>query len=81
MSAGLGPLRHIVVTPNFHHWHHTQDAEGIDRNFAAHFAFLDHLFGTSAHTQQRWPERYGVVGDYVPNGFFRQLVFPLVWRR
>jgi len=81
VSVRLGPLRYVVVTPNFHHWHHTQDAEGIDRNFAAHLAFLDHLFGTEARPQRPWPERYGVVGDYVPDGFFRQLVFPLVWKR
>jgi sterol desaturase/sphingolipid hydroxylase (fatty acid hydroxylase superfamily) len=81
VSVRLGPMRHVVVTPNFHHWHHTQDAEGIDRNYAAHFAFLDHLFGTAAKSDRRWPDRYGVVGDYVPDGFFRQLIFPLVWKR
>jgi sterol desaturase/sphingolipid hydroxylase (fatty acid hydroxylase superfamily) len=81
VSVRLGPLRHVLVTPNFHHWHHTQDAEGIDRNYAAHFAFLDHLFGTAAKSDRRWPDRYGVVGDYVPDGFLRQLIFPLVWKR
>jgi sterol desaturase/sphingolipid hydroxylase (fatty acid hydroxylase superfamily) len=81
VSVRLGPLRHVVVTPNFHHWHHTQDAEGIDRNYAAHFAFLDHLFGTAARSERRWPDRYGVVGDYVPDGFLRQLIFPVVWKR
>jgi len=81
VSVRLGPLRHVVVTPNFHHWHHTQDADGIDRNYAAHFAFLDHLFGTAAKSDRRWPDRYGVVGDYVPDGFLRQLIFPLVWKR
>ena len=30
-----------LVTPNFHHWHHSQDAEAIDKNYAANFAFLD----------------------------------------
>jgi hypothetical protein len=55
--------------------------EGIDRNYAAHFAFLDYAFGTAHNADRPWPDRYGVVGDYVPNGFFRQLAFPFLWKR
>lgn len=80
VSVRLGPLRYLIVTPNFHHWHHSQDDEAIDRNYAAHFAFLDHLFGTAVQSDRTWPERYGVQGDYVPDGFWRQLAFPFVWR-
>jgi sterol desaturase/sphingolipid hydroxylase (fatty acid hydroxylase superfamily) len=80
VSVRLGPLRYVIVTPNFHHWHHSQDDEAIDKNYAAHFAFLDHLFGTAVQSTKAWPERYGVQGDYVPNGFFKQLRFPFVWK-
>jgi sterol desaturase/sphingolipid hydroxylase (fatty acid hydroxylase superfamily) len=80
VSVRLGPLRYVIVTPNFHHWHHSQDDEAIDKNYAAHFAFLDHLFGTAVQSDRAWPERYGVVGDYVPNGFLKQLAFPFVWK-
>ena len=80
VSVRLGPLRYLIVTPNFHHWHHSQDDEAIDKNYAAHFAFLDHLFGTAVQSDRAWPERYGVQGDYVPDGFFKQLAFPFVWR-
>ena len=80
VSVRLGPLRCVIVTPNFHHWHHSQDDEAIDKNYAAHFAFLDHLFGTAVQSDRAWPDRYGVVGDYVPNGFFRQLAFPFRWK-
>lgn len=80
VSVRLGPLRYVIVTANFHHWHHSQDDAAIDRNYAAHFAFLDHLFGTAVQSDRAWPERYGVKGDYVPNGFWRQLTFPFVWR-
>jgi len=76
----LGPLRYLVVTPNFHHWHHSQNKEALDRNYAAHFAFLDHLFGTAVKSTRLWPEAYGVLGDYVPNGFVRQLKFPFTWK-
>ena len=76
VSVRLGPLSYVIVTPNFHHWHHSQDTEAIDRNYAAHFAFLDYLFGTAVTADRKWPERYGVLGDYVPNGFLQQQTFP-----
>ena len=81
VSVRLGPLRTSSSRRTSITGITRQDAEAIDRNFAAHFAFLDHLFGTARRVRSGdWPERYGVVGDYVPNGFFRQLVFPLVWK-
>lgn len=80
VSVRLGPLRYLIVTPNFHHWHHSQDTEALDRNYAAHYAFLDHLFGTAVNSPKMWPERYGVLGDYVPKGFLRQLAFPFTWK-
>ncbi|MHA4866933.1 sterol desaturase family protein [Duganella sp. PWIR1] len=71
-----GPLRYLIVTPDFHHWHHSSDDIAIDRNYAAHYAFLDHLFGTAIKDQKGFPEKYGVQGDYVPDGFLKQLRFP-----
>jgi sterol desaturase/sphingolipid hydroxylase (fatty acid hydroxylase superfamily) len=78
VSAGLGPLKYVFVTPNFHHWHHSRDDEAIDKNYAAHFAFLDYLFGTAAKADRPWPDRYGVVGDYIPEGFVKQQLFPFI---
>jgi sterol desaturase/sphingolipid hydroxylase (fatty acid hydroxylase superfamily) len=78
VSVKLGPLAYVIVTPNFHHWHHSQDTEAIDRNYAAHFAFLDFLFGTAVKAGREWPERYGVQGDYMPDGFLNQQAFPFV---
>ena len=80
VSVRPGPLRHMIVTPKFHDWHCSADTEAIDRNYAAHFTFLAHLFGTAAKADRPWPERYGVVGDYVPNGFFKQLAVPFLWK-
>jgi sterol desaturase/sphingolipid hydroxylase (fatty acid hydroxylase superfamily) len=80
VSVRLGPLRHVIVTPNFHHWHHSQDREALDRNYAAHYAFLDHLFGTAVKSEREWPSDYGVLGDYVPDGFVKQFKFPFVWK-
>jgi sterol desaturase/sphingolipid hydroxylase (fatty acid hydroxylase superfamily) len=80
VSVRLGPLRYVIVTPNFHHWHHSQDQEALDKNYAAHFAFLDHLFGTAVKSDREWPKDYGVLGDYVPNGFVNQFKFPFTWK-
>lgn len=76
VSVNPGWFRYIFVTPNFHHWHHSQDREALDKNYAAHFSFLDYLFGTAVNSQKMWPEKYGVLGGYVPKGFFKQLVWP-----
>lgn len=71
-----GPIKYLVVTPDFHHWHHSSDDAAIDKNYAAHYAFLDYLFGTNVKTNERFPQKYGVVGDYVPDGFIKQQLFP-----
>jgi sterol desaturase/sphingolipid hydroxylase (fatty acid hydroxylase superfamily) len=71
-----GPLKYLIVTPDFHHWHHSSDDVAIDRNYSAHFAFLDYLFGTAVKAQEGFPQKYGVVGDYVPEGFLKQQIFP-----
>ncbi|MFZ6862993.1 sterol desaturase family protein [Undibacterium sp. Ji67W] len=71
-----GPLRKVFVTPDFHHWHHSSDDEAIDKNYAAHFAFIDWMFGTAVDSEKQFPEKYGVVGDYVPIGFLKQQAFP-----
>jgi lathosterol oxidase len=72
----FGPLRHLLVTPQFHHWHHTAEREALDRNFAIHLPLIDWLFGTYYVPGNRWPERYGIEGNPVPDGWFRQLVHP-----
>jgi len=71
-----GPIKYLIVTPDFHHWHHSSDDVAIDKNYAAHYAFLDYLFGTNVKTTERFPQKYGVVGDYMPDGFIRQQLFP-----
>jgi sterol desaturase/sphingolipid hydroxylase (fatty acid hydroxylase superfamily) len=75
-----GFLKYIIVTPDFHHWHHSSDQAALDRNYAAHFAFIDYLFGTAVKSDRRFPEKYGVLGDYMPQGFVKQQMFPFTWK-
>jgi sterol desaturase/sphingolipid hydroxylase (fatty acid hydroxylase superfamily) len=67
----------LVVTPRFHHWHHAAAPEAVDRNFAVHLPIIDRLFGTSYFPDGRWPEAYGLPGRSVPDGWLRQLGWPL----
>lgn len=55
----LGMLEWLVVTPAFHHWHHSSLAP-LDRNFAAMLPVLDRLFGTW-HCPDEWPRAYGLA--------------------
>ncbi|MCS6205368.1 sterol desaturase family protein [Shewanella baltica] len=77
VQVNFGWLRYLIVSPQFHHWHHASDKAAIDRNYAAHFSFLDYLFGTAVRGQKEWPEQYGVVGDYMPVGMLKQQLYPL----
>ncbi len=75
----FGPLRYLLATPQFHHWHHS--ATLYDRNFAVHLPLIDKLFGTYHLPGNAWPERYGIEGDPVPDGYGPQLGYPFARRR
>lgn len=74
----LGPLRRVVASPVFHRWHHTCEDEACHRNFGGILAIWDVLFGTFHMPAGRVPTRFG-TSDPVPDGFLRQLCYPL-WR-
>ncbi len=65
-----------LVTPRFHHWHHGSEREAIDINYAVHFPLFDWLFGTFHLPGNKWPEKYGVAGEEVPRGYWRQFIYP-----
>jgi len=71
----FGLLKYLVVTPQYHHWHHSSDPETYGKNFAVHFPLIDFLFGTYYLPEDQWPGKYGVGDDY-PDGFFKQFVHP-----
>lgn len=72
----FGWLSYLLVTPRFHHWHHSDDRAAADTNFAVHFPVLDLLFGTFHLPRGEWPESYGVIGDDVPDGLIGQHLYP-----
>ena len=70
-----GVLRRAIATPEYHHWHHTSDEEGIDKNFATILPFWDWLFGT-LHLPDHWPKNYGTVNFQPPETYMGQLSYP-----
>ena len=71
----FGFLRYLITTPQYHHWHHTQDEDFVDVNYAVHLPVLDLIFGTF-RLPKEWPTKYGVLGEPLPNGLLAQHAYP-----
>ena len=78
IKVGWGPLRWIYLTPAYHHWHHANEVEAYDRNFAGQLPVWDLLFGTANMKEKESPAKYG-VDDPVPVTILGSLFYPL-WR-
>lgn len=72
----FGFLRHIISTPQFHHWHHTDDPAAYNKNYAVFFSFIDRMFGTYYLPKNVWPASYGVNMPNYPRGFLAQFSYP-----
>jgi sterol desaturase/sphingolipid hydroxylase (fatty acid hydroxylase superfamily) len=71
----FGPLRWMLASPEFHHWHHSNEAEARDKNFAGQLPFLDALFGTLHMPKGKMPESYGTDRP-LPRRYVPQLLYP-----
>lgn len=78
LKVSLGPLRWVIASPEFHHWHHVDDPALYHNNFAGQLPLVDWMFGTLHMPKGEWPARYGVDGD-VPDRYVDQLLAPFVW--
>lgn len=70
-----GALRWLVVSPEFHHWHHSAEREAHDRNYASLVACWDVLFGTVYLPRGRQPLRYGIEQS-MPASWIGRFVHP-----
>lgn len=68
-------LRWVIATPEFHHWHHTSQDEGVDINYAGFLPVYDKLFGTM-YMPAHLPEKYSTRGKPLPEGFLDQFLYP-----
>ena len=71
----FGPLRWLIGSPEFHHWHHSADLEAHNKNYAGELPLLDLVFGTYYLPRDRMPLRYG-VNQPVPIGYVGQMLYP-----
>jgi sterol desaturase/sphingolipid hydroxylase (fatty acid hydroxylase superfamily) len=79
VRIGFGPLRWLVASPEFHHWHHSNDANVRDKNFAGQLSFLDALFGSLHMPRGQAPTTYGLDRP-MPQRYPHQLLHPFLRR-
>jgi sterol desaturase/sphingolipid hydroxylase (fatty acid hydroxylase superfamily) len=81
----------IAANPEFHHWHHSSEADSVGHNYGAVLPWWDLAFGTyfmPRHTTGRRPYRYG-ISEPLPRNLLGQLTHPCrgfrrhlwLWRR
>jgi sterol desaturase/sphingolipid hydroxylase (fatty acid hydroxylase superfamily) len=73
---GYGWIGYIVASPAFHRWHHSADADALNKNYSGLLPLYDFLFGTAHFPRTGKPERYGLAGEQAPESFTRQLLWP-----
>ncbi len=76
LNWDFGPFRMWIASPVFHRWHHSDQPEAIDKNFAATFPFIDWLFGTLYFPKGEQPKSFGTPHDPVPENLLGQMVYP-----
>ena len=70
------PLHRIVITPEFHHWHHSNRPDAHGTNYSVGLPLWDIIFGTYRVPADRRPRRYG-IDETMPTGMLAQLWEPL----
>lgn len=73
----LKPLSKIIMTPEFHHWHHANEEEAIWCNYSTFLPLWDLIFGTYYMPKDKRPTVYG-IDEPIPMTMVEQLRYPLV---
>ena len=73
----LRPLQKLILTPDFHHWHHAYDADGpTTRTSGIFLPVWDLVFGTYHMPADRRPMRYGIAQPTPPGNRRPAVVSP-----
>lgn len=56
IRTNYGPLKYILVTPQFHRLHHSIERRHANSNFGVHFTIWDRLFGTHWNSYDQYPD-------------------------
>jgi sterol desaturase/sphingolipid hydroxylase (fatty acid hydroxylase superfamily) len=70
-----GPFKYLLVSPQFHRWHHANVEAAYDKNFATIFPFLDLAFGTYYNPGSAIDAPTGIA-DAPSNDFVTQILYP-----
>jgi sterol desaturase/sphingolipid hydroxylase (fatty acid hydroxylase superfamily) len=79
VRINLGPLRYILVSPQYHRIHHSLEKRHWDKNFGDRLVIWDYLFGTRYAAADEYPDT-GIEGypvrehSYHPWRIVRNLV-------
>jgi sterol desaturase/sphingolipid hydroxylase (fatty acid hydroxylase superfamily) len=76
VTVRLGVLSWLIANPEFHHWHHANEPEAMNRNFTAALPLIDLIMGTAYLPKGRRPGRYGIDAP-VAESYLGQLLHPL----
>lgn len=69
-------LHRVVITPEFHHWHHANETDAHNSNYSVFLPIWDTVFGTYFMPNDRRPQVYGISED-MPTTLLGQLHHPL----
>ncbi|MFN3606489.1 MAG: sterol desaturase family protein [Cypionkella sp.] len=77
----FGPLKWLIASPEYHHWHHANETDAYDRNFAAQLSVIDVIAGTAFLPRKRRPKAYGLNAP-MPRTYAHQMIYPFkaIWR-
>lgn len=86
VRTNLGPLKYILVSPQFHRVHHSVEPEHFDRNYGERLILWDWLFGTMVKDFNCYPrtgvygiERWAVERSANPLELVRAYIAQLYW--
>lgn len=72
----FGPLKRLIASPQYHHWHHADQAWAYDRNFGGQLVIFDRLFGT-LNLPDGMPAKYGLSSP-IARDYLGQLAHPFL---
>ncbi|MFN3846974.1 MAG: sterol desaturase family protein [Paracoccaceae bacterium] len=71
----FGPLKWVLASPEYHHWHHANEKDAFDRNFAGQLSIIDTIAGTLFLPANRKPVAYG-LDTPMPRLYHQQFLHP-----
>lgn len=74
VRVNFGPLKWLIASPEYHHWHHANEPDAYDRNFAAQLSIIDVIAGT-LFMPRRQPKAYG-INEPMPRLYHLQFLHP-----